>query len=168
MSSQSTHPNVTVIDSDVYSDIFSTSAMRDVWSDRSRATGTWEIEWLVLPEMFCLSAGALAQAQYLLSRMVVHPEDLKKNLQQTDGLINAEATMMALGPKMGRGKAHDRLATISIAVSQGKGRLIDLLSNGPVIVQILDSSVLERLMEPTNHLGNSRAMVDRVLAGRGH
>jgi 3-carboxy-cis,cis-muconate cycloisomerase len=137
-------------------------------ADFERATGTWEIEWLVLPEMFCLSAGALAQAKYLLSGLVVHPENMKKNLQLTDGLINTEAIMMALGPKMGRGKAHDRLAAISIAVSQGKGRLIDLLSNDPEIVQILDRSAIERLMEPTNYLGNSGAMVDRVLAGRGH
>ena len=137
-------------------------------ADFERATGTWEIEWLVLPEMFCLSAGALAQAKYLLSGLVVHPENMRKNLQLTDGLINTEAIMMALGPKMGRGKAHDRLAAISIAVSQGKGRLIDLLSNDPEIVQILDRSAIERLMEPTNYLGNSGAMVDRVLAGRGH
>jgi 3-carboxy-cis,cis-muconate cycloisomerase len=137
-------------------------------ADFERATGTWEIEWLVLPEMFCLSAGALAQAKYLLSGLVVHPENMKKNLQLTDGLINTEAIMMALGPKMGRSKAHDRLAAISIAVSQGKGRLIDLLSNDPEIVQILDRSAIERLMEPTNYLGNSGAMVDRVLAGRGH
>ena len=137
-------------------------------ADFERVTGTWEIEWLVLPEMFCLSAGALAQAKYLLSGLVVHPENMKKNLQLTDGLINTEAIMMALGPKMGRGKAHDRLAAISIAVSQGKGRLIDLLSNDPEIVQILDRSAIERLMEPTNYLGNSGAMVDRVLAGRGH
>jgi 3-carboxy-cis,cis-muconate cycloisomerase len=137
-------------------------------ADFERATGTWEIEWLVLPEMFCLSAGALAQAKYLLSGLVVHPENMKKNLQLTDGLINTEAIMMALGPKMGRGKAHDRLAAISSAVSQGKGRLIDLLSNDPEIVQILDRSAIERLMEPTNYLGNSGAMVDRVLAGRGH
>ena len=137
-------------------------------ADFERATGTWEIEWLVLPEMFCLSAGALAQANYMLSGLVVHPENMKKNLQLTDGLINTEAIMMALGPKMGRGKAHDRLAAISIAVSQGKGRLIDLLSNDPEIVQILDRSAIERLMEPTNYLGNSGAMVDRVLAGRGH
>ena len=137
-------------------------------ADFERATGTWEIEWLVLPEMFCLSAGALAQAKYLLSGLVVHPENMKKNLQLTDGLINTEAIMMALGPKMGRGKAHDRLAAISIAVSQGKGRLIDLLSNDPEITQILDRSAIERLMEPTNYLGNSGAMVDRVLAGRGH
>jgi len=75
--------------------------------------------------------------------------------------------MMALGPKMGRGKAHDRLSAISIAVSQGKGRLIDLLSNDPEVAQILDRGTIARLIDPTNYLGNSGAMVDRVLAGKG-
>ena len=69
--------------------------------------------------------------------------------------------MMALGPKMCRSKAHDRLTTISIAVSEGNGRLIDLLSNDPEIGQILDRFAVERLMEPTNYLGNSGAIVDR-------
>jgi 3-carboxy-cis,cis-muconate cycloisomerase len=136
-------------------------------ADFERATGTWEIEWLVLPEIFCLSAGALAQANYMLSELVVHPENMKKNLELTDGLVNTEAIMMALGPKMGRGKAHDRLAAISITVSQGKERLIDLLSNDPEIAQILDRGAIARLIDPTNYLGNSGAMVDRVLAGKG-
>ena len=136
-------------------------------ADFERATGTWEIEWLVLPEIFCLSAGALAQANYMLSELVVHPDNMKKNLELTDGLVNTEAIMMALGPKMGRGKAHDRLAAISIAVSQGKGRLIDLLSNDPEVAQILDRGAIARLIDPTNYLGNSGAMVDRVLAGKG-
>jgi len=30
-----------------------------------------------------------------------------------------------------------------------------------------DHTAIERLIEPTNYLGNSGAMVDRVLAGRG-
>jgi 3-carboxy-cis,cis-muconate cycloisomerase len=136
-------------------------------ADFERATGTWEIEWLVLPEIFCLSAGALAQANYMLSGLVVHPDNMKKDLQLTNGLVNTEAVMMALAPKMGRGKAHDRLTTISIAVSQGKGQLIDLLSNDPEIAKFLDHTAIERLIEPTNYLGNSGAMVDRVLAGRG-
>ena len=85
----------------------------------------------------------------------------------TDALINTEAAMMALGTKMGRSKAHERLTTISIAVSEGKGLLIDLLSNDPEITQILSRSAIERLMEPTNHLGNSGAMIDRVLARKG-
>src|ERR1700690_3770998 len=66
-----------------------------------RTTGTWEIEWLVLPEIFCLSAGALAQANYRLSGLVVHPDNMKKDLQLTNGLVNTEAVMMALAPKMG-------------------------------------------------------------------
>jgi 3-carboxy-cis,cis-muconate cycloisomerase len=136
-------------------------------ADFKHATGTWEIDRLVLPEIFCLSAGALAQAEYMLSGLVVHPDNMRKDLQLTDSLVNTEAIMMALGPNMGRGKAHDRLAAISITVSQGKGRPIDLLSNDPESVQILDRSAIERLIEPTTYLGNSGAMVDRVLAGKG-
>ena len=30
------HSNAAVVDSDIYRDIFSTSAMREAWSDRSR------------------------------------------------------------------------------------------------------------------------------------
>jgi 3-carboxy-cis,cis-muconate cycloisomerase len=92
---------------------------------------------------------------------------MKRNLQITDALINTEAVMMALGRKMGRSRAHDRLTATSIAVSESKRRLIDLLSNDPEISQILDRRTIERLMEPTNYLGNSGAMVDRVLAGKG-
>jgi 3-carboxy-cis,cis-muconate cycloisomerase len=98
----------------------------------------------------------------MLSGLVVHPDNMKRNLQMTDALINTEAAMMALGPKMGRSKAHERLTTISIAVSDGKG-----LSNDPEITQILSRSAIEKLMEPTNHLGNSGAMIDRVLARKG-
>jgi 3-carboxy-cis,cis-muconate cycloisomerase len=50
---------------------------------------------------------------------------------------------------------------------RGKRRLIDLLSNDPEIAQILDRSAIARLIDPTNYLGNSGSIVDRVLAGKG-
>ena len=132
-------------------------------ADFERATGTWEIEWLVLPEAFCYTAGALAQAKFMLGGLLVHPDNMMRNLKSTDGLVNSEAVMMALGPKMGRGKAHDRLSTVCIAVSQGKGRFIDLLAADPEIAKLFDRPALEKLINPTNYLGNSGAMVDRVL-----
>jgi 3-carboxy-cis,cis-muconate cycloisomerase len=135
-------------------------------ADLERATGTWEIEWLVLPEIFCYTAGALAQAKYLLGGLVVHPDNMIKNLRLTDGLVNTEAVMMALGPKMGRGIAHDKISAICIALAQGKGRLVDLLKADPEISKLLNGQVLEKLLDPTNYLGNSGAMVDRVLNGR--
>ncbi len=133
-------------------------------ADFERATGTWELEWLVFPEIFCFAAGALAQAKYMLSGLIVHPENMMKDLRLTDGLVNTEAVMMALGPKMGRGKAHDKLSTICIAVSQGKGKLIDLLSADTDISKMFDRKALEDLLDPTKYLGSSGTMVDHVLS----
>ena len=137
-------------------------------ADFERATGTWEIEWLALPEIFCYTAGALGQAKYMLGGLIVHPDKMLKNLRLTDGLVNTEAVMMALAPRMGRGKAHDRLSKVCIAVSEGKGRLIDLLSQDEEISKVMDCKELDKLLEPTNYLGNSGAMVDRVLRGNGN
>src|ERR1700731_3693313 len=35
--------------------------------DHERAPGPWEIEWIVLPEIFCYAAGALAQTECVLT-----------------------------------------------------------------------------------------------------
>jgi len=34
--------------------------------DHERSTGPWEIEWVSMPEIFCLASGALNQARFLL------------------------------------------------------------------------------------------------------
>ncbi len=135
-------------------------------ADFERATGTWEIEWLVLPEIFCYAAGALAQAKFMLGGLIVNSDNMNRNLRLTDGLVNTEAVMMALAPKMGRGTAHDKISRICIQVSKGKGRLIDLLAKDSDINKIFDRAALEKLLDPDNYLGSSGAMVDRVLAGR--
>lgn len=135
-------------------------------ADFERATGPWEIEWIVLPEIFCLAAGALNQAAFMLNGLVVHPDAMERNLRLTGGLVCTEAVMMALAPKMGREKAHDALSAICIAVSKGKGSLIDLLAQDKDIAQVLDRAHLEQLIEPNNYLGLSGPMTDRVLDAR--
>jgi len=140
-------------------------------TDFERATGPWEIEWIVLPEIFCLAAGALNQASFMLSGLEVHTDAMDRNLHLTGGLVCTEAMMMALAPKMGREHAHDVLSSICQAVAKGQGSLIDLLAQNPDIAKLFDRKALETLIDPNNYLGLSGAMVDRVLdvrrAGRG-
>ena len=136
-------------------------------TDFERATGTWQIEWLALPEIFCYTAGALAQAKFMLSGLGVDPDNMMRNLRSTDGLVNSEAVMMALGPRMGRGKAHDRLSAVCMAVAQGKGRFIDLLAADTEVANLFDGPALEKLIDSTEYLGASGAMVDRVLEAGG-
>ncbi len=132
-------------------------------ADFERATGPWEIEWIVLPEIFCLAAGALNQASFMLNGLEVHSDAMQQNLQLTRGLVNTEAVMMALAPEMGRGKAHDLLSEIAQAVGRGEGSLIDLLAKNEEITKVAGRPKLEQLLDPDKYLGLSAAMTDRVL-----
>lgn len=75
--------------------------------DFERATGPWHAEWIAIPESFVLTAGALHQAKFALSGLIVDEAQMAKNLDISRGLIVAEAVMMGLAPQLGRQEAHD-------------------------------------------------------------
>jgi 3-carboxy-cis,cis-muconate cycloisomerase len=132
--------------------------------DHERATGPWEIEWIVLPEIFCLSAGALAQTEFVLKGLQVDEKKMRANLDLTKGLIVSEAVMMGLGPYLGRQYAHDLVYDICRKVVATGRPLVELLAENPEIAKHLDRGQLEKLCDPANYLGEAGAMVDRVLA----
>ena len=132
--------------------------------DHERSTGPWEIEWIALPEIFCLSAGALAQARFLIGGLQVDPARMRANLDLTKGLVVSEAVMMGLGPALGRQRAHDLVYDICRDVIAGKGTFLDLLAANPDISAHMDRKQLAALLDPANYCGLSGEMVDRVLA----
>jgi 3-carboxy-cis,cis-muconate cycloisomerase len=132
--------------------------------DHERATGPWEIEWIVLPEIFCLAAGALAQTEFVLKGLQVDEKKMRANLDLTKGLIVSEAVMMGLGPYLGRQYAHDLVYEICRQVVATGRPLVELLAENAEIAKHLDRHALEKLCDPANYLGEAGAMVDRVLA----
>ena len=132
--------------------------------DHERATGPWEIEWIVLPEIFCFTAGALAQTEFVLKGLQVDEKKMRANLDLTKGLIVSEAVMMGLGPYLGRQYAHDLVYDICRQVVATGRPLVDLLAENAEIAKHLDRGALEKLCDPANYLGEAGAMVDRVLA----
>jgi 3-carboxy-cis,cis-muconate cycloisomerase len=101
--------------------------------DHERATGQWEIEWIVLPEIFVLSAGALAQTKFILAGLQVDAKRMRANLDITKGLIVSEAVMMGLGPYLGRQYAHDLVYDICRQVVATGRPLAELLAENAEI-----------------------------------
>ena len=134
--------------------------------DHERSTGQWEIEWIVLPEIFMLTAGALAQTRFVLEGLEVKPDKMRANLDITKGMIMTEAVMMGLGAKLGRSKAHDLLYDIARKAVQNGEHLLDALEADPEIRKHADRKTLKKLVDPANYLGVAGPMVDRVLKGR--
>jgi 3-carboxy-cis,cis-muconate cycloisomerase len=132
--------------------------------DHERSTGPWEIEWIVLPGIFALSAAALHHTRSLLDGLQVDAARMRANLDITKGLIVSEAVMMGLGPALGRQRAHDLVYAICREVVTGRGTFLDLLAAHPEIQPHMDRARLAALVDPANYLGLAGEMVDRVLA----
>jgi len=131
--------------------------------DHERATGPWEIEWIALPEIFLLSAGALAQTRFLVTGLQVDAKKMRANLDITRGLIVSEAVMMGVAPHLGRQRAHDLIYDICRQVIATGRPLLDLLADDKEISAHLDRAALAKLCDPANYLGQAGEMVDRVL-----
>ncbi len=134
--------------------------------DHERSTGPWEIEWIALPEIFMLSAGALAQTRFLVSGLQVNEKKMRANLDITNGLIMSEAVMMGLGADMGRNRAHDVVYDICREVVKTGRPLVDLLAEDKEISKHANRKQLEKMVDPANYLGVAGEMVDRVLKMR--
>ena len=133
-------------------------------ADHERSTGPWEIEWIVLPEAFCLIAGALRQSRALVEGLEVDEARMRANLDLTNGLVASEAVMMGLGRHLGRERAHDLVYDLCRDALKQNRPLLDLLAANAEITKHLDRAALARLCDPANYLGLAGVMVDRVLS----
>ena len=134
--------------------------------DHERATGPWEIEWIALPEIFMLSAGALAQTRFVVEGLQVNEKRMRDNIGITKGLLMSEAVMMGLGAAIGRNRAHDVVYDICREVVKTGRPLVDLLAEDKEISKHAGREQLEKMVDPTNYLGVAGEMVDRVLKMR--
>ena len=152
------HANISVVRQ------LAASLMDAMVADHERSTGPWEIEWVAMPEIFCLLSGALKQARFILAGLEVDAGQMRRNIDITNGLVMSEAVMMGLGPHIGREYAHDLVYDICREALQQKRHLLDLLAEHPEINRHVSRAQLAGFCDPMNNLGQAGVMVDRVLA----
>jgi 3-carboxy-cis,cis-muconate cycloisomerase len=132
--------------------------------DHERATGPWQAEMLALPQCFVLAHGALLHTRSIAEGMVVDAARMRRNLDATGGLIVAEAVMMGLAPKLGRGEAHHVVKHACDAALAEGIPLAAALGREASVTGVLDTAAIERLVDPSSYLGSTDAFIDRVLA----
>jgi 3-carboxy-cis,cis-muconate cycloisomerase len=136
-------------------------------ADHERSTGPWEIEWIALPEAFCLIAGALMQTKSMLAGLEVDEQRMRANVELTHGLVMSEAVMMGLGHHIGREYAHDLVYDLCRLAIRDARPLLDVLAEHPEVNAHLSRDELARLCDPANYLGQAGVMVDQVLSRVG-
>ncbi len=134
--------------------------------EHERGLGNWPAEWVVLPELAVLTAGALATTADTIAGLEVDAARMRANIDLTDGLVMAEAVMMALAGTLGRLDAHHLVEAASKRAVAERRHLRAVLADEPKVTAVLDAAALDRLFDPMNYLGVADALIARALAAR--
>ena len=139
------------------------SMYQSMVQEHERSLGAWHAEWLALPEIFQLCAGALQRTVEVLQGLEVNSKNMQRNIATTQGLIMAEAVMMALAPKMGRLNAHHLVEKACQQAVAEQSHLQDIVSSFAEVKQHFSTDELTRIFKPESYLGNIQDQIDAVL-----
>ena len=128
--------------------------------EHERATGSWQVEWLVLARMVSHTAAALEKGAWLAENLVVNTEKIERNLKRSNGMMLAEAASFALAEQMSRKEAKAAVKNgIETAIKEDR-HLVDVLSEQ---LRTLPIDWVQ-LKDEKNHLGVTHQLIDQILA----
>ncbi len=134
-----------------------------LWHERDLSNSS--TERILLPHILLVVDQILTDTQDLLDRLIISPENMKKNIEKTMYTTTAEALMNKLIEKgLARKEAYTlaRHAT-GIAIKK-KIPLWEAALSIPEIKQYLDDTDLEELLRPENYIGQVNQLISSALS----
>ena len=138
-------------------------AMENValWHERDISHSS--VERTIGPDATVTLDFALARMTGLIDKLVVHPENMRKNLDRLGGLVHSQRVMIALTQKgMAREDAYAIVQRNAMAVWEGKGDFLALLKADADVAKALSPSELEPLFDLAYHLKHVDTIFTRV------
>jgi 3-carboxy-cis,cis-muconate cycloisomerase len=143
-------------------------------AEHERAAGSWQLEWGVIPTLFCSVAAAVAHVKNALRSLDIDADRMRANLDQAGGLLMAESVMMALAPHFGRPEAQRLVQAASERVASRRGGSRGSLRSRPPtfrqallqderIKSALSTAQIESALDPAAYLGSTDVWIDRAL-----
>src|SRR3984957_8382759 len=95
---------------------------------------------------------ALRRLAGLVERLVVYPDNMRKNLERLGGLVHSQQVLLALTQKgMSREGAYAAVQRTAMAAGRGEGRFLDLLRADPDVRAHLSYDELTSLFDLAWH-----------------
>jgi adenylosuccinate lyase len=106
---------------------------------------------------------ALRRLAGVVERLVVYPENMRKNLDRLGGLVHSQRVLLALTQKgVSREAAYAAVQSNAMKVWRGEGRFIDLLKADPDVRPKLTDAELSDLFDDAYHFKHVDTIFERV------
>jgi 3-carboxy-cis,cis-muconate cycloisomerase len=125
--------------------------------EHERGVGGWQAEWPIVAAVVQSTGVAIASMAEAADGLSVHPQKMRRNIENTKGAIFAERAMMLLGAKLGRDVAHKILdAAVRKSAEQGRN-LSAVLAEIPEVTIHVGLAELQQVEAPGQYLGSAEA-----------
>ena len=131
--------------------------------EHERGLGLWPAEWETIPEIFQLTACALARSIEIAEGLEVDAARMAANLDARLGLTQSEAVVVALAGKIGRSTAHSLLEGAAKNAAVTGQHLSSVLKSMPEVTAHLKGEEIDRLLDPREYLGSVARFIHRAL-----
>jgi adenylosuccinate lyase len=106
---------------------------------------------------------ALRRLTGLIDKLVVYPENMRRNLDRLGGLIHSQRVMLALTQKgMAREEAYAAVQRNAMPVWRGEGDFLTLLQKDKAVTTRLSKSELAELFDLGHHTKHIDTIFKRV------
>jgi adenylosuccinate lyase len=138
-------------------------AVEGMINEHERDMRSWQSEWEYIGEICIMTSSILHQSKRVISGLVVKPENMKRNLKVTGGLICSEAVMLELARKMGRLSAHELVYELSMKAFEQNIPFKKCLLETSEVTKYLSEEKIAYLLDPANYVGLSALFVEKVV-----
>jgi adenylosuccinate lyase len=140
-----------------------TPALENValWHERDISHSS--VERMIGPDATVTLDFALARLADVIDKLIVYPENMKRNLNQLNGLIYSGEVLLALtGKGISREDAYRLVQKNAMPVWEGKGDFRALLESDPEVSKLITKAEIEKCFDPAPQLAHVDEIFKRV------
>lgn len=138
-------------------------AMENValWHERDISHSS--VERIIAPDATVTLDFALARLAGVVDTLVVHPENMRKNLERLGGIVHSERVLLALTQKgVSREDAYKAVQGNAMKVWENGGDFGEVLAADPVVSKHLSEAELNELLDTAYHTKHVDTIFARV------
>jgi len=133
-----------------------------LWHERDLTNSS--SERIIISHAFLIIDEMLDSMLTILRNLRIYPENMRRNLELTKGLIMAESLMINLTlANVPRHRAHELVMKISREAEKNGKSLLEAALENEEIVKILGKDKIVEILNPYNYLGQYRELINRAI-----
>jgi len=134
--------------------------------EHERSVGGSQSEWPTVAAVMQATGVAAASLAEIAEGLTLDTARMRRNIDETRGIVFAEKVMTALSGKIDREKAHRLLESAVRRVAQEQRTLAEVLGEMPEIIDILDKAAVQKLAVAEDYLGSAESFRIALLQNR--